>query len=112
MSYTFYLFLHLAALIVFITSMCTILISNQKSKSANALFGASGLFVFIAGFGLAAKAGFTMLSFWLLAKLFIWLLLAALVPIVNKRLPEKKPLFFKVGVVLLLTAVFLVVYKP
>lgn len=111
MPYSNYLFLHLVSLSVFLISLTSILILEKKSKIANISFGASSLFVLIAGFGLLAKTGYSTTSFWVLVKLAIWLLLSILTPVINKRLPEKKPLFLKISIALIIIAIYFVVFK-
>ena len=112
MSIEIYKILHLVSLILFISSLSGILLLKERSKLLSILFGVSSLILFIAGIGLLHKTGQSMHSPWILGKLGIWLLLAAAVPIVSKRCPEKKVPMLVITLILLCLAAILVILKP
>jgi len=95
MSYNFYLLLHILSIIGWVSTATMYLLSDAPKKSHKILFGIFSLTLFTAGFGLIARAGFSVHSSWIASKLGIWVLLSALVPMIAKRKPENKSLVFK-----------------
>jgi len=110
LSYEFLKLFHIIAAFMFISFGVTALLS-QSSKLVSALFGVCSLLTLIAGGGLigALKQG---MPSWVIAKLVIWVIIMAMVGVVNKRLPNYRThavggLFILVGL-----ATFYAVYKP
>jgi uncharacterized membrane protein SirB2 len=110
MSISFYVWLHIISIIGWVSSGTHYLLSENPNKWAKILFGICSLTLLTAGFGLIARMGFSMHSSWIAAKLGIWLLLSALVPIIAKRKPEKKSLLYKVFILAIVTAVSIAIY--
>ena len=89
MTYTFYKMLHLSGLFVMLLSLGAVashqLQGGTKANFKNrkffmALHGIALFFVFLAGFGLIAKAGYNFSSGWIWGKLVVWLI-AGIYPI-------------------------------
>ncbi len=111
MPITFYHILHLVSLLA-LSGFGYGLVFSEHKKYHQIGFGVASLLVFIAGFGLMAKLGYRLgTSHWLMAKLAIWVVLSAGVPMVVKRL--SLPQWLSAGLVTLLlsTAVALVYLK-
>ena len=108
----FYQVLHISSLLTMAAAIGAILLSDRRSKLANVLLGLSSLLVFVAGFGLMAKLGYPTNTQWILIKLVIWLLIAAIVPIVAKRFPQAKTATFFAVLGLLIVAASFAYLKP
>jgi len=111
MSYQFYQLLHLLSIIGWVSSATLLLLSSEKTKLAQRLYGVFSLTLFVAGFGLLARLGISMQP-WVWVKAVIWLVLAALVPVIKKRAPEKKSLGFFIFIMGVAVAASLGVYHP
>ena len=109
---TTYLLIHLVSLIVFVASLSIVLTHPSKSKIANISLGISGLSLFISGFGMLHRGGYSMHALWVSLKLLIWVIVAGLSPVVAKRFPKYKYPFFILALVLLSVSIFLAIYKP
>lgn len=119
MSYTFYKMLHLSALFVILLTLGAIashvLQGGNKQNFKNRKFftilnGIALLVAFVAGFGLIAKAGYTFSAGWIWGKIAIWLLAGAFPVVLYKKGQTKGP--FIALIVVMLTAIYLVEYKP
>lgn len=120
MSYSFYSFFHIVAVVSAAISLAMILShtiqggtkENLKIRKPIAiLHGVSLTIALVAGFGLIAKGGFSFEQKWIYVKLACWFLLGAFPVLLYKNiLPKWSGL---VGLlVILTTAVMAVVYKP
>lgn len=109
MSYAFYHFLHLAALISLFLALGGMLFGSYNKKQM-ILHGIASLVLFITGFGLIARLQISMVQMWLLGKLGIWFVLSALIPILISKKVLKKYLWL---IVLIsgICACWLVTYK-
>jgi len=110
LSYEFLKLFHILAAFMFVSFGVASLLT-QSSKLVRALFGVCSLLTLIAGGGLigALKQG---MPTWVIAKLVIWIVIMAMVGVVNKRLPNYRAhavggLFLLVGL-----ATFYAIYKP
>ncbi|RAP27945.1 hypothetical protein DID78_05720 [Candidatus Marinamargulisbacteria bacterium SCGC AG-343-D04] len=112
MSVSFYLFIHITALVGMVSSLSYLLLTEKNNKKCQMIFGSSALLMLISGFGQIAKLGINMHSGWLAGKILIWLILAASIPMISKRFPHLKGKWFNMSLSLVILAVFLVVYKP
>ncbi|MGE4170563.1 MAG: hypothetical protein AB7F28_07585 [Candidatus Margulisiibacteriota bacterium] len=111
MSVSFYLILHVMAVLVMASGLGALCFSAEKSKAANIFFGISSLVVFVAGFGLLHKMHIPFQTPWVLSKFAIWVLVAATAPLIVKRAPHLKKTAFIVLMGLLLAAVYVVFTK-
>jgi hypothetical protein len=120
MSQSFYLFLHLVSLFTVLIMLGGITIhmlgGGSKEnfvvrKPIAAIHGTALLIAFISGFGLIAKAGYSLSSSpWLYGKMLCWLLLGVFPVIAYKRvLPRWGDLLLLMVVVI--SAVTLVLHK-
>lgn len=71
MSYDFYHFLHLAALLSLFLAIGGMLVGTNHKKQM-ILHGIASLTLFVTGFGLIARLQIPMMQMWLLGKLGIW----------------------------------------
>ncbi len=115
MSYEFYLFCHLGAVLtLFLTTGALLFIPTSTSKKQKmgfmSLHGLSILVIFITGFGLMAKLHILHFPSWIIAKLIIWTVLGVVLPIfiAKKRYPK---LLFTITWALGIIAVYLVVHQ-
>ena len=111
MSAQFYLFLHLSALIGLVAVVTANLTAAVTKKSLARISGTLGLVIFVSGFGLMARTG-TQFAPWLITKLLIWLILISSIPILAKRFPEHRIKALAFALILLIIAIFSVVFKP
>ncbi len=121
MSYSFYSFLHIVAILVVATSLA--ITSFQVFNGANKgdikckkglsmAHGVALLVAFVAGFGLITKGGFSFSgSKWLYIKMVCWLLLGIYPVLLYKHVLPRK-LAMSGLVVILGVAVYAVVFKP
>lgn len=112
MSASFYLITHLIALVLLVSGLSIVLYNDTKSRFGNILLGVSSVLVFIAGFGLIAKLGYSISSVWIIGKLLIWLVVAGGAPMIAKRYPSAKQKAYFIFLGLISLAVFLAVAKP
>ena len=97
LSYEFYKILHYAMIFLFFGSVGASFLGREKTKHTKILTGISSFFIFVAGMGLLARLGVSHKEAWptwAYAKLAIWLLLSALVPILSKRVKQSYILFY------------------
>jgi hypothetical protein len=111
MSPTFYSFLHIASMFLFVAMTQRALAAPKARESKplriTAVVGVIGL---VAAFGLIAKLKIGWPG-WVIAKLVIWIAIAA-IPGIVKGKPELAPKMTMVVIALVVAAVYLVVYKP
>ena len=112
MSISFYQILHLLGLVSFVSALSILLLKPEKSKIASIVFGISSLIIFVAGFGMLAKLGYSMASVWVIGKLLIWTCLAVGIPYVVKRMSSIKRMVFIGSMLLICIAVILAILKP
>ena len=89
-----YSFLHLVGILMtFLGYGALIGLALSKTtypalKKLGAITSGIGLLlVFVAGFGLIAKLGYSYSSLWILIKLIVWLLIGSLIALINRK-PE------------------------
>jgi hypothetical protein len=95
-----------------ITSVYVDGLSASVRKKVTALHGVMLLILFVAGFGLMARGGFSFGAPWVWIKLAVWLIFG-LLPLFMKRGSEniKKNLLLLYSLLLIL-AVYTVLFKP
>ena len=111
MPITFYHCLHLISLIIVVSAITHVLLSEKPSKKANMILGIFTFLIFLAGFGLLAKLKLSIHSFWAAGKLLIWLIVSAGAPIVAKRFPHFKKQAYFAFMTLLSAAIILAFTK-
>ena len=112
MPIAFYHLLHVYALISLVSSMTYLLLTEKVARQATVLYGVSSLFMLVSGMGMTHKYSFSMASFWIVAKIFIWFLLSMSVPIIAKRMPHLKIRLFRVSMALIFLAAYFAIIKP
>jgi uncharacterized membrane protein len=112
MSADYYYVIHFFALVLLVSGVTQSLLGSERNKMGAVLTGVSTLLVAVAGFGLIAKLGYSISSFWILSKLLIWFLIGFGAPMVAKRLPHLKRSAYFVFLALIGIAVVLAVFKP
>lgn len=103
-----YKIIHLAAVVTLFASFGAAIYtaSSKENKLATILHGISLLLLFVSGFGLVAKIWDNNWSWWIIAKLVIWLILGGSYGLVKKRLlPENTA--FAIVIILGIVAVVL-----
>lgn len=122
MSYIFYKWLHLSSLFIMVLTtglligpaLLGIKIEPALRKRFSAIHGTTLFLVFLAGFGLLAKAGLAnpWVGAWLWTKLAVWLSFGAL-PAFTKRCSQKTLMKIFIGYALFLAfTVYMVLFKP
>ncbi len=121
MSYHFYLYLHLVSLFIGFLTVGAIgfhVLSGGNKQNLGSrkiimiLHGITGLFVFVTGFGLIAKAQYSLsTSPWLYGKLICWLIIAIFPTIAFRNV---LPRWGNIVLLILVAAaaVGLVLFKP
>ncbi|MFZ8932546.1 MAG: SirB2 family protein [Bacteriovoracaceae bacterium] len=94
-NYEVYKIIHISA--IFFTLYCggIALIGKVNAKWIKILGGVASLFIFISGMGLMARIGVSHgegWPLWIKAKVGLWVALAALGPIFDKRLQNNRPI--------------------
>ena len=111
MPYAFYKVIHLLGIMMVFLSMGGIMhhVINGGTKENNVwrkavamTHGIGLLLVIVAGFGLLARLGVSVLSGWVIVKLIVWLIIGGLSGVIYKQPTTAKPLWF---IILILGAV-------
>lgn len=121
MSYQFYLFLHIASLIIVFITLGGVVThflqggtkeSLQVKKYLSIHHGIALLVVFISGFGMIAKMKYSFASdHWIYIKILCWGLLGGFTGLVYKKVIPAKAAWWML-IVIMLTAVYAVIFKP
>ena len=112
MPYNFYLVIHVFMAFCLVILSSYLCLSEAYSKKLAGLYGGIGVLLFVAGFGLLAKAGYGASQPWVIGKMVIWGLFMIAVPIVAKRFPAFKKKVFYGSLALLFLVIYLAVNKP
>ena len=116
MNENIYRVLHVASLFFFLSGLGISFFTDNKNLSNKIITGISSLLILVAGFGLIARgleiSHGEKWPAWIHAKLTIWFILVVGGPVLAKRLNKGRALAFYSFLVLAITAVYLVVYKP
>jgi uncharacterized membrane protein SirB2 len=111
MSYEVYKIMHLVSLVFLVACVGINFFSQTPPRWARIGGMAASFVLLVAGMGLLARMKLGWPS-WVIGKMVIWLLVAVSVPIMAKRLKDKKILGFFGVIALLIVAVSLAVLKP
>ena len=85
---------------------------DTKVKKLGSITSGLGLLlIFIAGFALITKMGYSFTTPWILVKLFIWLALGGLIAVINRK-PELATMLWWLLVLLGLLAAIMVYARP
>ena len=85
------------SIIIFFGAVGSYFLGSKQSKHQKILTGVASFFILLGGMGLMARTGIehgSLWPTWLLIKAFIWLLLAALAPILAKRMGPSFKVFY------------------
>lgn len=114
-SYEVYKIIHLVSIILFTGSIGAQFFTQMSTKSVKIISGISSLFILVAGMGLLARIGVSHTvgwPVWAYVKLGIWVLVAALGPILAKRLQgESRAVGYYTIIILMIIAVYSAVTK-
>ena len=116
MSYEFYKWLHVSAFALLLLSLGGLTVGgflkapDRLRKRALMFNGVALVLLFVAGFGLIAKGGFSW-GFWLYTKISLWLVFG-LLPFFIKRFTSKAPYWMFLILILSFVMVGLGVWKP
>lgn len=106
-----YKVIHIIAVFLLIEAFSD-LMSDSPKRLAQMKFGVASLLILIAGMGMVAKMGFSIMEPWVFAKLILWVLVSATVPMIAKRFPALKRIWRVLFALSLVVTVVLAVYKP
>lgn len=84
---------------------------GKGPKLYTVLYAVGLLAMLVAGFGRAARMGFSLTSGWILAKIGLWLFLGAM-PVLVRRGLVPKPLAWIVALAVAAAAIYLAIEKP
>jgi uncharacterized membrane protein SirB2 len=115
LSYEFYKILHLASIFAFIGLTGHAFLANASTKAQKISSGIASFFILVAGMGLLARLGVSHgegFPTWVIVKMVIWLILAAGIPVLSKRLTQGRGLAFIAVLALASSAHYLALYKP
>ncbi len=107
-----YKFIHLAGVMGLFTVIGTLVAAHKQgwAKSASMLHGISLLLIIVSGFGMVAKYHYGFPG-WIIAKLIIWVLLAATLPLAKRKIVPPATLLMA-ALVLGTAAAYLGIFKP
>ena len=112
MSYEFYKVLHVFMLVLMVTSFAPQFVSanNSNAKLFKITSGIASLLLFVAGMGLLARIGVGHgqgWPMWVKVKVGLWVAIAALGPIMIKRMKSNR----LAGLGLILALIFVAIYS-
>ena len=109
----YYQLLHIFSLLVLTahTFMAFAHPAPENRRRTLMITGIAALLMLVSGFGMLAIEKIPVVTGWVIVKLFCWLGLSALAGLAYRR-PHLRGMFSLVALVLLLVAVFMVVFKP
>ena len=114
MSYEFYKVLHVFMIVLFVGSIAVQFFMETSPKSAKIISGVSSFLIFVAGMGLLARIGVSHgegWPLWVKLKVGLWIAVAALGPILAKRLKSNRQFGYYGILVLIFVAVYAAVTK-
>lgn len=115
LTYEFYKVLHLSMILIFIANCGAAFVQESSPRFAKIAIGVSSFFILVGGMGLLARIGFShgaAFPGWVWAKIVIWGILSVGVPVLSKRLTQKR-MGVVIGVLFLaIIAAYLAVNKP
>jgi hypothetical protein len=112
MGRDFYQILHLSSIFVLVGTAIWAIANPVAGERKKALMisGIASLLALVGAFGLLHTTGLGF-PMWAVVKLFVWLMLSALVGIAYRK-PEKRKALLFVLIALVATALTMVAYKP
>ncbi len=115
-SYEVYKLIHIICLVILAICSGEYFSKGSPSKMTKILCGVASLLIFVAGMGMMARLGIGHgegWPTWIILKIVFWLLVAALIPILGKRLPEGQRSFGLGLIFFFLTcAIYTAIFKP
>lgn len=114
MPFTTYKILHIICVLFTASFLSMSFLCNYKEKWIKITSGIVSLLIFVTGFGLMARLGFTDVAWpmWVKVKLVIWLVIAISAPILAKRLTKNRGLVYFTFMGFFAVAIALAVLKP
>ena len=114
MSYEVYRFIHIASIIVFFCTAGIMFFERPASLIYKIVNGLTSLGIIAGGMGMMARLELVKNGWptWLVAKLIIWFILAAMVPVLSKRFEKIRGISSWLTMGLGLVAVYIVMHKP
>jgi uncharacterized membrane protein SirB2 len=114
MSYEVYKILHVFMVVLFVGSIAIQFFMETSPKSAKIISGVSSFLILVGGMGLLARLGVDHGAgwpVWVKIKLGVWILVAALGPILAKRLKNNRQFGYYGILVLVFVAIYTAVTK-
>ena len=114
MSYEIYKVIHILCIIIVASGIGAQFLSDKSPKFIKILSGIASLLIMVSGMGLIARIGLphgAPWPIWIKVKLVLWLVIAALGPIMAKRLVEKKKYGYFVMIALFLITIVVAITK-
>lgn len=115
MPYEVYKLIHIVSIFLFISSLGALFFGNKESKLHKILSGVVSLMILVAGMGLLARLNYNHgepWPLWVKMKIALWMLAAILLPVLNKRVTQKRGLAFSLIMIILSLAAYVAIYKP
>lgn len=121
MSYQIFLIVHLigAFFVVFSLggSLLQAIVSGDKNyefkKAIGIIHGVGLLLLFVAGFGLIGKVGYSPIPFWIWIKMAIWVFFGVVSALAfRSKSKSKSKLLWAISIILFITVIVLVKIKP
>ena len=116
MPANFYSLLHITGILMVFIGYGSLIglalskVENPGVKKLGAITSGIGLtLLFVAGFGLIAKLGYSYSSTWVIVKIFIWVLLGSLIAFINRK-PEWAKLLWWITLLLGFIAVLMIYF--
>ncbi|MGB0452508.1 MAG: hypothetical protein ACPGJV_02250 [Bacteriovoracaceae bacterium] len=112
LSYEFYKFFHIIAIIGFFSLVGAQFLGDAKAKWIKILAGVLSFFILVGGMGLLARIGVNHgegFPAWVWIKIVIWAIIAILTPVLNKRVGSKRTLAWLFILILGYTAAHVVI---
>ncbi|HKB56220.1 MAG TPA: hypothetical protein VKC51_01405 [Lacunisphaera sp.] len=109
----YYQLLHIFSLLV-LTAHTFMTFANpapENRRRTLMITGIAALLMLVSGFGMLALNKIPVATGWVIVKLFCWLGLSALAGLAYRK-PHLRGMLSLVALVLLLTAVFMVIFRP
>ena len=114
MSYEFYKVIHLVCIILVVGAVAIQFFKIDAPKSTKILSGLGSVLILVSGMGLIARLGVphgAPWPIWIKVKLGLWVAIAALAPILAKRMKSNRALGYYGLIVLFIAAIFTAVTK-
>ncbi len=114
-SYENYKMIHVLMVVIMFSFFAVQIFSSEKVKKAAMWSGIASVLLLVSGMGLLARIGVSHTEgwpSWVIIKMIAWALIVIATPMIIKRAPSFKGKWFGVMILILLTILYMVQYKP